>query len=120
VVVALWALIAAPLMTGQCFVVRMQHRPCPGCGTMRALGLFFHGDLRASFAIHPLAVPAALVYAAFAVTSISGAARVGVPWAAFESLWGRRALYAVVAVMTLEFALWLARGCGAFGGPVPV
>jgi len=87
---------------------------------MRALSLFLHGDFRASFEMHPLALPAAIAYAAFAVASIGGAARAGVPWAAFESLWGRRALYAVVVVMVLEFGLWSARGCGAFGGPVPV
>jgi len=86
----------------------------------RAMILLFEGDLGASFAMHALALPATLAYAAFALTSVAAAWRVGAPWAVFEDKAGRWALYALMAVMMLVFFLWIARNCGALGGPVPV
>jgi hypothetical protein len=40
-----------------CVFYRLTHIPCPGCGLTRAMAALFHGDWRASFRYHPLALP---------------------------------------------------------------
>lgn len=121
-VLVVWGFVTFPLVVPgyRCPSAALAHRPCPGCGMTRAMLLLFDGHLGASLAMHPLAVPTTLAYVAIALTSISTAWRTGSPVAMFESRWGRRALYFLMGVMTLVFLLWLARGCGALGGPVPV
>jgi hypothetical protein len=86
----------------------------------RAMLLFFDGNLRASLAMHPLAVPTTLAYLGIALTSVSSAWLAASPFAVVESRWGRRALFFLMGVMALSFLLWIARGSGALGGPVPV
>lgn len=122
VVLTLWVVIGLPLIlpSYRCPTAALTHRPCPGCGMTRAMLLLFKGDFGASFAMHALALPTSLAYAAFALTSVTSAWRAGAPWAVFEDKVGRRVLYALMGVMMLVFFLWLARSCGAFGGPVPV
>lgn len=121
-VLLVWVALALPLVlpSYRCPSAALTHRPCPGCGMTRAMLLLFDGHIGASLAIHPLAVPATLAYAAMALTSVAAAWRTGSPFAVFESQWGRRALYLLMGVMALVFLLWIARGCGALGGPVPV
>jgi hypothetical protein len=122
VVASLWAMIALPILSGSfsCPTARLTHHPCPDCGMTRAVLLLLSGDVRASLAMHALAIPTFLAQAALAIVSILDAWRAGVPWAMFETTWGRRTLYVLMAVMLLDFTLWIARGCGALGGPVPV
>ena len=71
--------------------------------------------------MHPLAVPTALVHGALVIGTIVAAYRYGAPWLMFEKRWGKVVLLvALVLVLTADFALWIARALGAFGGPVPV
>ena len=121
-VTALWAFVALPYVIGsyQCPFAALTHHPCPGCGMTRAFLLLFAGDIRASLAMHPLAVPTALAQAAIAVGSFVAAVRYGAPWTMFERRWGRVLLLVLVLVLAADFLLWIARWLGAFGGPVPV
>ena len=121
-VLLVWVVIGLPLVVPsyRCPSAVLTHRPCPGCGMTRAMLLLFDGDLGASLRMHPLAVPTTLAYLGIALTSVSSAWLAGSPFAVFESRWGRRALFFLVGVMALSFLLWIARGCGALGGPVPV
>ena len=118
-VAGLWLLAALPFLSG-CPIATLTHHPCPGCGMTRAFLLLFAGDLRASLAMHPLAVPTALAQAALAAGSFVAAYRYGAPWVMFERRWGRVLLGLLVIVLVADFVLWIARGCGAFGGSVPV
>ena len=122
IVAALWFVLALPLLIPgfQCPSARYQHRACPGCGLTRACVFIFHGDFAKSFAMHPLAIPTVLSQSAFAVATLVLAWRVGAPYAAFEERLGRITLFILMGVMMADFILWLARGCGAFGGPVPI
>ena len=86
----------------------------------RAMLLLFDGHIGASLAMHPLAVLTTLAYVGIALTSVSSAWLAGSPFAVFESRWGRRALFFLMGVMALDFFLWIARSCGALGGPVAV
>lgn len=121
-VLLVWVLVALPILlpSYRCPTAALTHRPCPGCGMTRAMLLLFDGHLGASLALHPLALPTTLAYAAMALTSLSAAWQVGSPFAMFERPWGRRALFYLVGVMALNFILWMARSAGALGGPVPV
>lgn len=121
-VLTVWVFVATPFLvpSWRCPSVVLNHRPCPGCGLTRAMLFLFDGNLAASFRMHPLALPTALAYAGFALTSVSSAWFSGSPFAVFETRWGRRSLFFLVGVMALSFLLWIARGCGALGGPVPV
>jgi len=42
-------------MPSSCVVRRMTGKPCPGCGTTRAMVLLFDGQVRAAAAVHPSA-----------------------------------------------------------------
>ena len=121
-VAALWSFAALPFLAPgyRCPVATLTHHPCPGCGMTRAMLLFFAGDFRASFAMHPLALPTALAQAALAAGSFVAAWHHAAPWVMFERRWGRALLAALVLVLAADFVLWIARACGAFGGPVPV
>jgi hypothetical protein len=61
------AMTAAPTL---CPVALLTGTPCPGCGMTRAVVALARGDLRASWAAHPLA---ALVVVEGAVVAASGA-----------------------------------------------
>lgn len=122
VVAAFWFVIALPLLIPgfQCPSAKYQHRACPGCGLTRACAFFFHGDFLASFKMHPLALPTVLSQGAFAVASLLLAWRTGAFYACFEERWGKITLFILMGVMMADFILWLIRGCGLLGGPVPI
>ncbi|MBX3230276.1 MAG: DUF2752 domain-containing protein [Labilithrix sp.] len=121
-VAAVWVVVALPIVIPgfQCPTARLTHHPCPGCGMTRAVVFLLRGDVGASLAMHPLALPTLLTQGAFAAVTLALAWRRGAPWAALEERAGRVALYLFMAVMMLVFLLWIARGLGALGGPVPV
>lgn len=86
----------------------------------RAFHLLVEGNVGASLAMHPLAVPTALSQLVLAVATIAAAVVFGAPWSLARARWGRAALALVVIVMAADVVLWIARMFGAFGGPVPV
>jgi hypothetical protein len=86
----------------------------------RAIELLLRGDVAASLAMHPLAVPTALVQLAFAIVTIAVTLRRGTPFVLWETRMGRVAVYAAALVFVLDLILWLARFAGALHGPVPV
>ena len=121
-VAAIWIVTPIPVVLGltSCPVARYLHVPCPGCGMTRAFELLVHGDLAASFAMHPLALPTALAQAAFAIVTVVVTLRHGTPFVLWSTRAGRLAVYAGAAVFALDVLLWLARFAGALHGPVPV
>ncbi len=121
-VAGVWGFAALPFLSGaaRCPTAQLLHRPCPGCGMTRALDLVLHGDVAASLAMHPLAVPSALVQIALAAASIAVTLQKGSPFALLQVRYGRASLVAIVVVGVLVVGLWIARALGAFGGPVPV
>ena len=86
----------------------------------RAIQLLAHGDVSASLAMHPLAVPTLLVQMVFAALTVIVTLQRGTPFV----LWQVRAARVTVAVAAivcgLDLLLWIARFCGAAHGPVPV
>jgi hypothetical protein len=113
---ALALLVLSPVRW-RCPIAAVAHTPCPTCGMTRAFTLALHGDFAAATAMHPLVwIVVPLVAALLAVEAI-GYARTGA-WGASARIRGSTA--ALVAVAVLIFAVWIARFCGALGGPVAV
>ena len=121
-VVAIWLVSALPVLLGfaSCPVARFLHTPCPGCGMSRAMLLLREGDLAASLAMHPLAVPTAVTQLAFAIVTVVLTLRLGTPLTLWSKRAGRVSAYAALGVLFLDLLLWLARFGGFFHGPVPV
>ena len=121
-VAAIWVLTAIPVVLGvsQCPVARFLHEPCPGCGMTRAIDLLVHGELGASFTMHPLAVPTLLVQLVFAVLTVVVTLRRGTPFVLWQVRAARVTVYVAALVFGLDLILWIARFCGAANGPVPV
>jgi hypothetical protein len=86
----------------------------------RAIELLLHGDLSASLAMHPLAVPTLLVQLVFAILTVVVTLRRGSPFVLWQVRAARVTVYAAAIVFGLDLVLWIARFCGAFHGPVPV
>ncbi len=86
----------------------------------RAAVLLLHGELMASFAMHPLLLPVAGAWAMIAATTITATARDGVPWYFWRTKFGRVAIAAIALVYVALVGLWALREAGHFGGPVPV
>lgn len=103
-----------------CPTARFLHVPCPGCGTTRALSLLARGEIGASLALHPLAVPTASAQLLFAAASVLATMHHGTPFATWRTKYGRASIYALAAVFVVDVLLWLARAAGFFGGPVQV
>jgi hypothetical protein len=74
--------------------------PCPTCGLTRAVRLALHGDLVGATRMHPLWF-------------------VLVPFVAY-ALRRNPGRIASAAVLALLVTVWIARFCGAWGGPVPI
>lgn len=121
-VACVWMIAALPFVLGvaTCPTARLLRIACPGCGMTRALHLLVEGDVRASLAMHALAVPTALSHVALAVASLAVTLRFGVPWSLLRPGWGRLTVTFVVLVAVADLVFWGARSLGAFGGPVPV
>lgn len=121
-VAAIWLGSAAPVLLGatSCPIARFLHAPCPGCGMTRAFELLVQGDVAASLAMHPLALPTAIVQLVFAVVTVTVTLRHGTPFALLRTRVGRLASYAGALVLALDVLLWLGRFAGLAHGPVPV
>jgi hypothetical protein len=115
-------LSALPVVLGvsSCPVARFLHQPCPGCGMTRAIDLLLHGELGASLAMHPLALPTALAQGAFALVTIALSFRHGTPFVLWKTRVGRISVYAAAIVLALDLLLWIGRFLGLANGPVPV
>lgn len=102
-----------------CTFAFLFHVPCPGCGLTRAATALLHGDLATATHMHPLAV---LVVPACAVLGISNATTFLVrgEFVRMERWNGRWATAAGLILVVLLFAVWIARFCGFFGGPIAV
>ena len=120
-VAGVWAAAVLPALVGwqQCGFARYFHAPCPGCGMTRAAALLLAGDWRGSLAMHPLAVPAGLAGASFALATVWATYVHGAPLVQ-RTATGRAALAALALVYVATFALWVLRWLGYFGGPVAV
>lgn len=119
---AIWLVTAVPVVLGvsRCPVAQFLHEPCPGCGMTRAIELLVHGEVGASFAMHPLAVPTLLVQLVFAILTVVVTLRRGSPFVLWQVRAARVTVYAAAIVFGLDLLLWIARFCGAANGPVPV
>ena len=103
-----------------CAFATLTHRPCPGCGSTRSVLALAHGDLEGVLRTNPFgpfmaAVLGVLVYQAITSMLFDGD---------FRRVAGGRSgkvlTRIVVVIVGLQTVLWIARFCGAFGGPVPV
>jgi len=100
------------------FAILTRH-PCPGCGLTRATLALAHGHLTEAVHLHPLSpVLAPLVVGAFMYNALVYV-REG-RWAAAESLTHRWITRLALVAAAALLAVWIARFCGAFGGPVAV
>jgi hypothetical protein len=117
-----WALVPLSVfgLNEQCSIAATFHRPCPGCGLTRATLLMLHGHVRASLALHPLAVPVIASWAAVALATLVATWREGVPWFFYRARFGKIAAVAASVVYVALVVLWALREYGMFGGRVPV
>jgi hypothetical protein len=117
-----WTIAALPFASGlmQCPTAQYFHFPCPGCGMTRAFRLLADGQIAASLAMHPLAIPTALSQIALALASVVATVLFGAPWLLVRAKWGRAVIAFIAIVMVLDVILWTIRFAGAFGGPVAV
>jgi hypothetical protein len=86
----------------------------------RAIQLLAQGDVVASLAMHPLALPTLLVQMAFALLTVVVTLQRGTPFVLWQARTARVTVYVAAIVFGLDLLLWIARFCGAFHGPVPV
>ena len=121
-VAAVWAIAVLPVVTGwqRCAIAVLFHRPCPGCGMTRALLLLAGGHVEASLRMHPLAVPVLAMGLFFMFSTVWTTLAIGTPLSLYKGRLGRVTLVAMAIVYGAALALWIARGFGLFGGPVPV
>lgn len=99
-----------------CGFAAVTHHPCPGCGSTRAVLALVSGDLGGVVRNNPFGPVMAVVLAVLVVQTIRSVLRHG----DLRGVGGTRLTRVVVVLAVLETALWVARFCGAFGGPVPV
>jgi hypothetical protein len=121
-VAAVWALVPAGILlfNQPCSIAAVLHRPCPGCGLTRATMLLVHGDIHASLAMHPLAVPIIACWSAIAAATLWTTWTEGAPWLFHRRKLGKVAVVATGIAYVALFGLWALREQGFFGGPVPV
>lgn len=105
--------------------------PCPGCGLTRATLALLHGNFALAFRFHPLVFWVAPVYVFLVAGLLFGFVRGTPPLPAgsrgsarrdFSTwlLFGKMTSILAAVTIVLLVAVWIARFCGAFGGPVPV
>jgi hypothetical protein len=117
-----WMVGALPAALGvaRCPTARLFHVACPGCGLTRAVWLLLRGDLHASLAMHPLAIPIVATTGAIALASVWETLLRGSPTGLHKSPVARALVLAFVGVQVLSVVLWALRLAGLFGGPVAV
>lgn len=99
-----------------CGFAAVTHHPCPGCGSTRAVLALFSGDLDGVLRNNPFGPVMAVVLGVLVVQTILSVLRHG----DLRDVGGRRLTRLVMVLAAFEVALWIARFCGAFGGPVAV
>ncbi len=90
--------------------------PCPTCGMTRATRLALHGDFASATHMHPMWFVVLPFLASVAVAEGVGFLRAGRWGTALENRWVLRGGGVLVVAVIV---VWLARFCGALGGPVP-
>src|SRR5580700_4327229 len=103
-----WLVSALPALLGvaRCPSARWLHVACPGCGMTRAIHLFVRGDLAASIAMNPLAVPISLSLFAVALATVLLTLERGSPLSLFESRPARAAVISFVVLEVLSVVVW--------------
>ena len=107
--------LAGKLGLPTCPWAMVMRSPCPGCGMTRAAGALAHGDVATAVAMNPtapLTVPVSAAVVAFFLSAYVYDGNSGV-----NATVPRATALATIAVL---YAVWIARACGAFGGPVAV
>ncbi len=99
-----------------CAFATVTHHPCPGCGSTRAVLALVSGDLDGVLRNNPFGPVMAVVLGLLVVQTILSVLRHG----DLRDVGGGRMTRVVVVLAALETILWVARFCGAFGGPVSV
>lgn len=102
-----------------CAFAKAFHTPCPGCGSTRAVVALATGDIDGFLHANPLGVPMAILAGVIAVDSLRSVFLHG-DFRGMAPGVHKVVVRGVLVVAVLEFALWIARFFGAFGGPVPV
>ena len=117
-----WVASALPPLLGiaRCPSARWLHVACPGCGMTRAIHLLLRGELAASVAMNPLAVPISLSLGAVALATVLVTIERGSPLSLLESRAGRAVVLSFLALEVLSVVVWALRLAGLFGGPVSV
>ncbi len=114
--------LAAVLSSGamKCPVATLTHRPCPGCGSTRAVLALLHLDVAGAFRFNPVAPIVAVCIGVLVAEGLWSVARDG--HARELGLRGasRYALYGLLVAIVLQIPIWALRFFGLFGGPVPV
>ena len=70
--------------------------------------------------MHPMALPLVIDMVALFVIMVAVTWLRGSPVEMWKTRPGRYAIYVFLTIHVGSFVLWIARWCGAFGGPVPV
>lgn len=102
-----------------CPTATIFHFPCPGCGLSRATMALLRGDFAVAFRIHPAVFIVLPVLGLYMLGQV--ATYVNPEWKRLAKLLRNKWLErAIIAMMLVVVALWVARFFGAFGGPVSV
>lgn len=103
-----------------CAFALLFHVPCPACGSTRAVLALLQGDLSGALRFNPFGPVVAFLLALLGVRILASVSSHG-DLRDVGKGWTGRALTGVFALVALlEVAFWIARFCGAFGGPVAV
>jgi hypothetical protein len=115
VVVSAGILLLASPIAWPCPLRALAGVSCPTCGMTRATRLALNGELGAALVMHPLVflvVPLLTVYLA---VELGGYVRSGRWGTSAKIPFGHFLFYGTVALLV---GVWIARLCGALGGPV--
>jgi len=103
-----------------CGFATVTHHPCPGCGSTRAVLALFHGDLGGVFRTNPFGPAMAVILGVLVYQAVTSMLFDGDFRRVAGGRSGKILTRVVIVLASLETLLWIARFCGAFGGPVPV
>jgi hypothetical protein len=119
-IVAAWGTVATTLLLAPirlCLVATLFHVPCPGCGMTRAALALLHGDVARAFALHPLSIVLVPFVGTILVRQVGSYIRTGNAWSHRLPRWIEPVAAGLVVLL---LGVWIARWCGALGGPVSV